>query len=246
MRLPILPAIALTGALVALVPAIDLAAGPSNRPRDIKVVVEFPPDETNNKIQSDGLGAYEDGVDGVNAYISASNNGALIFSTGGQNAPVRRLRFSFDDCVAPTGCSAPWPDLAPMPDLDERAGLLANALRGGAVPTGGLMAMAIGEELSAWIKFDIPLDSDPAFYNVCFDSRKVVGPCGAAPGGTSTDARIRRVASSEWTIWANGSGDRADVIRDSQTRKTRTFTTLGTYSMPFSFTVTCVDPAACQ
>ena len=108
------------------------------------------------------------------------------------------------------------------------------------------MAMTIGEELSAWIKFDIPLDSDPAYYNVCFDSRKAVGPCGAAPGGTSTDARIRRTASGEWTIWANGIGDKADLIRDSQTRKTRTFTTLGTYSMPFSFTVTCVNSNECS
>ena len=106
------------------------------------------------------------------------------------------------------------------------------------------MAMTIGEELSAWIKFDIPLDSDPAYYNVCFDSRKAVGPCGAALGGTSTDARIRREAPDAWTIWANGS-DRADLIRDTQTRKNRTFTTLGTYSMPFSFTVTCVSSADC-
>jgi hypothetical protein len=238
MRTLIVPAIALTGALVALVPAIDLAAAPPSRPRNIKVSVQFPPDETNNKIQSDGLGGYQDGFDGVNAYIAASNNGALIFGTGGQNAAVRRLRFFFDNCLS-TGCSAPWSH------LDESGGLLANALRGGAEPAGGLMGMTIGEELSAWIKFDIPLDSDPAYYNVCFDSRKVVGPCGAAPGGTSTDARIRRSASGEWTIWANGIGDQADLIRDSQTKKARTFTTLGTYSMPFSFTVTCVNSNEC-
>lgn len=228
MRLLIFPAIALTGALVAVVPTIDLAAAPPNRTRDIKVVVEFPSDETNNKIQSDGLGAYTDGVDGVNAYISASNNGALIFSTRGQNPAVRRLRFLFDS-------SAPWTS------LDESAGLLANVR----ALTGGLMAMPVLTDLQALIKFDIPLDSDPAYYNVCFDALKTVGPCGAAPGGTSTDARIRRTASGQWTIWANGSGDQADLIRDSQTRKTRTFTKLGTYSMPFSFTVTCVNSNEC-
>ncbi len=236
MRLLIFPAIALTGALVAVVPTIDLAAAPPNRTRDIKVVVEFPPDETNNKIQSDGLDAYTDGVDGVNAYISASNNGALIFSTGGQNAAVRKLRFFFDNnCVAPAGCSAPWTS------LDERAGLLANVR----ALTGGLMAMPVATDLQALIKFDIPLDSDPAYYNVCFDKLKTVGPCGAAPNGTSTDARIRRTASGQWTIWADGNGDQADLIRDSQTRKTRTFATLGTYSMPFSFTVTCVNSNDC-
>ena len=238
MRSLIFSAIALTSALVALLPAIDLAAAPRNRPIDIKVVVNFSPDETTNKIQSDGLGGYRDGVDGVNAYISASNNGALIFGTGGQQVAVRTLRFLFDNCLS-TGCTAPWPE------LDESGGLLANALRGGSVPTGGLPAMTIGEELSAWIKFDIPVDSDPAYYNVCFDSRKVVGPCGAAPGGTSTDARVRRTASGEWTFWANDTGDRADLIRDSQAKKTRTFTTLGTYSMPFSFTVTCANSNDC-
>ena len=232
MRQLIFSAIALTGALVAVVPAIDLAAAPPNRPRDIKVVVAFPPVETDNNIQSDGLGAYRDGIDGVNAYISASNNGALIFSTGGQNSAVRKLRFFFDNCTS--GCSAPWPS------LDERAGLLANAW---AVP-GGVTAMTIGAELSAWVKFDIPLDSDPAYYNVCFDARTTMGPCGT-PGGTGTDARIRRDVAGQWTIWANGTGDKADLIRDSQTGKTRTFTTLGTYSMPFSFTVTCVNPNEC-
>ncbi len=234
MRLLILPAIALTGALVAVVPAIDLSAAAPTRPRDIKVFVAFPLIETDNNIQSDGQGPYTDGVGGVIAYISASNNGALIFSTGAQNSAVRKLRFFFDNCLS--GCGAPWPS------LDERAGLLANVR----ALTGGLMAMPVSTtDLQALIKFDIPLDSDPAYYNVCFDARKTVGPCGAAPFGTSTDARIRRTASNQWTISANGSGDKADLIKDSQIGKTRTFTTLGTYSMPFSFTVTCVNSAEC-
>jgi len=171
MRLLIIPAIALTGALVAVVPAIDLAAAPPNRPRDIKVIVSFPVDETGNKIQSDGQGQYEDGIGGVVAYISAGNNGALIFGANAFNQAGRTLQFFFDDCLlAPADCDAPWAF------LNEGSGLLANVLREGSVPTGGLMAMTILEELSAWIKFNIPLDSDPAYYNVCFDSRKVVGP----------------------------------------------------------------------
>ena len=96
-----------------------------------------------------------------------------------------------------------------------------------------------------WAKFDIPLDSDPAFWNVCFDSRKVVGPCGAAPGGTSTDAHVRRDARDKWTIYANSTTDRGDLVRDSQTRKSRTFSLAGTYRMPFSFTVQCVNAADC-
>jgi hypothetical protein len=54
------------------------------------------------------------------------------------------------------------------------------------------------------------------------------------------------VAAGEWAIWANGTGDRADLIRDSQTKKNRTFTLMGTYSMPFSFTVKCVNLAECS
>ncbi len=237
MRLLILPAIALTGALVAVVPAIDLAAAPPNRPRDIKVVVAFPLIETGNNIQSDGQGEYRDGAGGVIAYISGSNNGSLIFNTNAFNQAGRILRFFFDNCLL--GCGHTWAS------LNERAGLQANALRGGSVPTGGLMAMTLGEGLSAWIKFDIPVDSDPAYYNVCFDARNAGGPCGTSPNRMSTNARIHRAASNQWTIWANGSGDQADLIKDSQTRKTRTFTTLGTYAMPFSFTVTCVNANEC-
>jgi hypothetical protein len=234
MRLLISTVLALTTGFMAVGPTIDLAAAQKNRPKDIKVIVSFPADESGNKIQSDGQGDYQDGVGGVVAYIAASDNGALIFSTGANNTG-RKLQFFFDTCLSGPDCIAPWSY------LNERAGLKANALRNGSVPTGGLTAMTVDEgELSAWIKFDIPLDSDPAFYNVCFDSRKVVGACGAAPGGTSTDARIRRVAPDEWIVWASAD-DRADLIQDSQTKKNRTFTLMGTYSMPFSFRVKCVN-----
>lgn len=240
MRLLISTAIALTAVFVAAGTAIDLAAAPKNRPQDIKVIVTFD-DKDGDKIQSDGGSAYQDGVGGVVAYIAASANGELIFSTNTFNTAGRTLQFSFDNCLLVGGCNAPWPS------LDEKSGLQANVLRNGVVPAGGLTAMTTTEgELSAWIKFNIPLDTDSAYWNVCFDSRKVVGPCGLAPGGTSTDARIRRVASDEWTISANGIGDRGDLIRDSQTKKSRTFTVMGTYSMPFSFTVKCVNAADCS
>ncbi|MGQ0735012.1 MAG: hypothetical protein ACT4QD_15320 [Acidobacteriota bacterium] len=238
MRLLISTAIALSAASVVTGPAIH-GATPPNRPKDIKVAVTFR-DDGGDKIQSDGRGPYADGVGGVVAYIATRDHGKLIFGTG---TAGRMLQFFFDDCLLPPAdCGAPWSS------LNERSGIHANALRnspdGLVVPQGGLMAMAVNEELAAWTKIDIPKDDDPAFYNVCFDSRKL-GPCGLAPGGTSTDARIRRVASDEWTIWANGTGDRADVIRDSTTKGNRTFTLLGTYSMPFSLTVKCVNRADC-
>jgi hypothetical protein len=239
MRLLISTAIALTAALVAAGPAIGLAAAPKNRPSDIKVIVSFQ-DRAGDRIQSDGGGDYEDGVGGVVAYIASSDNGALIFGTNTSNQAGRTLQFFFDDCLsASADCDAPWSS------LNEKSGLLANVLRDGSVPAGGLTAMADNEELAVWIKFNIPLDSDPAYWNVCFDSRKVVGPCGA-PGSTSTDARIRRDASDHWTIFANATSDRADLIRDSNTRKSRTYTVMGTYSMPFEFTVQCVNSADCS
>lgn len=239
MRQLIFPVIALAGALVAIVPAIDLAAAPPNRPRDIKVSVTFQ-DHAGDRIQSDGGGTYQDGVGNVVAYINSAANGALIFGTNTQNTPGRTLQFFFDACLShPDDCEAPWTF------LDEAGGLLGNVLRGGVVPTGGLMAMTTVEgELPMWIKFNIPLDSDPAYWNVCFDSRKVVTPCSQDASNTSTDARIRRIAADEWTISANGT-DRGDLIRDSTTKKNRTYSWMGTYSMPFTLTVKCVNSADC-
>ena len=240
MRLLISTAIALTAALVAAGPTAGVAAAPSNRPRDIKVSVLFL--DGTNKIQSDGGGVYQDGIGGVVAYIRASDSGQLIFSTNAFNTPGRTLQFFFDTCLLES-CANQW---ATWTYLNERSGILANALRADrTVLIGGLTAMTVDQDLPLWAKFDIPLDSDPAFWNVCFDSRKVVGPCGAAPGGTSTDAHVRRDARDKWTISANSTTDQGDLVRDSQTRKSRTFSLAGTYRMPFSFTVECVNAADC-
>ena len=230
MRLLISTAIVLTGVLVAAGPAIGVAA-PNNRAKDIKVKVTFQ-NRSDDMILGDGVdnSTYQDGVGGVVAYIAASD-GQLIFGTNAYNQAGRTLQFFFANCLTAPDCNAPWSS------LNEKSGLQAN------VP-GGLTAMTINEELSAWIKFNIPLDWDPAYWNVCFDSRKVVGPCAAVSGTTSTDALIRRDASNHWTVSANGTEARADLIRDSDTRRSRTYTLMGTYSMPFEFTVECVS--ACQ
>lgn len=235
MRLLITTAIALTAAFVAGGPTIDLAAAPVKGATNVKVIVSFE-DGVNDKIQSDGFGQYQDGVGSVVAYIAASDKGQLIFSTV-PNSGNRTLRFFFDNCLsAPVDCNAPWAY------LNERSGILANVLRNGSVPSGGLMAMTTTEgELQAWIKMDIPLDSDPAFWNLCFDAAKAHGTCGLAPGANSTNARIRRDTATQWTISANGTSDRADLIRDSSTNRNRTFSFKGMYSMPFSFTVQCVN-----
>jgi len=241
MRLFISTGLALTAALVAAWPRIDLAAAPNNRPpRDFRVSVTFH-NNAGDQIQSDSGGTYQDGVGNVVAYINASQNGALLFGT--ENSATRTLQFFFNgNCLsAPADCEAPWTS------LNEPGGLQGNVLRGGVVPTGGLMAMTTVEgELPMWIKFNIPLDSDPAYWNVCFDSRKVVTPCSQDPSNTSTDARIRRIAPDEWEISANDT-DRGDLIRDNTAqKKTRTYTSMGTYSMPFTLTVKCLNAAECS
>ncbi len=198
-------------------------------------------DNAGDRIQSDGGGTYEDGVEGVLASINTSHNGALGFGTI-QNSATRTLQFFFDDAPA---CRLPRTVTLRWTSLNEPSGLQGNVLRGGVVPSGGLMAMTTAEgELPMWIKFNIPLDSDPAYWNVCFDSRKVVAPCSQDPSNTSTDARIRRIASDEWRISAN-STDRGDLIRDIKAGKDRTYTSMGTYSMPFTLTVKCLNAAEC-
>ena len=146
------------GALIGVVPGTRHTAAANNRPKDVKVMVSFH-DLAGDRIVSDGFGSYENGVGGVVAYIAASQNGALIFGTNTSNKPGRTLQYFFDDCLLSlANCNAPWPS------LNEHSGLLANVLRGGVVPQGGLMAMTTTEgELPAWIKFNIPLDSDPAY-----------------------------------------------------------------------------------
>jgi hypothetical protein len=180
-------------------------------------------------------------VGNVVASINLLQNGVLLFGT--DYHPTRTLQFFFDNahCLSlPVDCEAPWSS------LNEPGGLQGNVLRDGVVPTGGLMAMTTDEgERPMWIKFNIPLDSDPAYWNVCFDSRKIVGPCSQDPSNTSTDARIRRIALDEWRISANAT-DRGDLIKDDTQKKNRTYTQMGTYSMPFTLTVKCLNAAECS
>lgn len=217
-------------------PARLLVVGAAGQAPNINVTVTLRDDSGTDRIQSDTGAPYQNNVDGVVAYI-AGQTGALTFGTHANGRTVRTMKFFLTDCVA-APCSPPaaWAD-----PLDEPSGMLANALlSNGQVLTGGLLGMTQGVQLEAWIKMDIPIDSDPAYYNVCFDSRKVVGPCGMPPAASSTNARIRRDTPSSWTVWADAA-DRADLIRDNQSKRSREFSLLGTYSMPFSMTVQCLN-----
>ncbi|MGE0359846.1 MAG: hypothetical protein AB7H93_06655 [Vicinamibacterales bacterium] len=232
MRLLVTAAAALGTATVVLGP-VGFAAP---RAGNISVTVEFR-DDGADRIRSDGGGAYQDNVENAVAYIDGSTGG-LIWGTNTNGTVVRTMWFYFTNClVGPCTPPAAWPQ-----PLVEPSGMQANALLpNGQVPSGGLRGMTIGTDYEAWIKINIPIDTDPAYYNVCFDSRGV-GPCGMPAGVNSTNAHIRRDQSDQWTMWADAT-DSADLIRDSQSKRNRAFTLLGTYSMPFSLTVKCVKPA---
>ena len=230
MRLLFSTGLALTAALVAAGPGIDLAAAPNKRPGAFQVTVTFN-NRGGDRIQSDGLngGSYQDRVGGVVAYIAASDSGALIFSTGSTG---RKLTFFFDDCAGPL-CGLP----PGGPTLVDRAGFLSHSLN-----FGGMTNMDVGAVLEAWVKFDIPLDSDPNFWNVCFDADGHTAPCSV--GDQSVNARIRRDTKATWTIFADpppsGLGLAADIIKDNGAKRNR-YAAVGTYSMPFELTVACVN-----
>ncbi len=240
MRLLISTALALTAALVAAGPAIELIGGAEQSAQGLKVASRFTTTPaTGSKAMADGT--YQDGIDGRRrVYQRPSHNGALIFGTNTSNNPGRTLQFFFDKLpvVRRTASLRGGRSLSTNPAAFKETSLREAALS----QLAALMAMTTAEgELPMWIKFNIPLDSDPAYWNVCFDSRKVVTPCSQDASNTSTDARIRRIASDEWRISANSTDRGRPMIRDITAGRTAQYTSMGTYSMPFTLTVKCLN-----
>ena len=109
--------------------------------------------------------------------------------------------------------------------------------------SGGLLGMPTGVELRANIHLNIPLADDPAWWTMCMKTAPVDGFC--ANSLQSTGARVIRSTLGVWTFWAAPS-DVAELMNDRGVeRRTRLIDYLGTYSMPFSFTVECVPSTAC-
>jgi hypothetical protein len=242
MRQLIFPVIALAGALVAVVPAIDLAAAP--KPANPRVKVTFT-DGGTDQIRSDSLGPYEDGNRNVTAYIDAST-GVLNFWTGGEKWAERRFQYLFGscigDCLAENGTpSGPYqmPVGAPYPDGLATGSFQAGvrATNGTALP-GALLGMPEGTPMRSGVKINIPLDQDADFWTVCLTPRGVDGFCGLSQN--STPAHIIRNAPGQWEIWSTSS-EIAELINEVSARgKVRIVEYLGTYHMPFRFTVACV------
>lgn len=234
MRLLISTALALTAALVAAGPAIDLSAAP--KPANPRVKLTFVDDQF-YKIQSDDGQPYTDGTGGVSGYIDLTN-GALYFGTGNSG---RKLQFSFDQCTS--GClpaSFVPPVGAPYPSGSTKATIFAGVRDGGGnkIP-GGMLGMSPGGvPLWSAIHLNMPLDDDPAYWTLCMNSPNADGFC--AFSARSTPARIIRTAPGAWTISAIA-GEVGELINDKGSKgRTRIIEYLGTYSMSFSFTVECV------
>jgi hypothetical protein len=243
MRLLTATAIALTIALVTAGPAHDLIAAP--RPHNPRVTVTFADDEGLN-IKSDGRGAYTHGSGGVIAYLDGTT-GELIFSTS-TNTGTRELQFLFDDCVA--ACiepDEPLPVGAPYPTGYAAAGILAGVRTvDGVKLSGGLLAMPVGStgDWRSGVKINIPLDSDPAYWTLCRAFSTTEGIC--AISDNSMPARIIRNAADLWTISAAvDDTDITELFNEVSIGRKRTIEYEGAYSMPFSFTVQCVN-ATCS
>lgn len=241
MRLLISTAIALTAALVAAGPAIDLAAAaPKPKTALPRVEITFADDPSHN-LQSDG-GPYEDGQNGVTAYIDST--GHLIFGSGAGNGPgpIRQLFFSFEHCTdvpcLPLGYELPVG--APHPFGYARAGFIVGVRGddGNALP-GRLLGMPVNEnkELRSGINLTIPLDDDPDYWTLCLTPTDVTGFC--ALSDHSTPARIIRKGLGDWTIFATTT-EVGELINENDQGRPRIIEFLGTYSMPFSFDVHCV------
>lgn len=239
MRLLISTAIALTAALVAAGPAIDLMAAP--KPSNPRVTITFADDAAHN-IKSDGGGDYVDGSGGVGAYIDRTT-GVLNFGTSSGNTTTgRELQFDFGDCIA--GCIAngePLPIGAPYPSGYARAIIQAGVRTADGIKLpGGLLGMSVGSTLWSGVKLNIPLDSDPAYWTLCMVFQNTDGFC--AISAQSTPARIVRSAPDVWTITATvDDNDVGELFNEVGGGRNRTIHFEGTYSMPFSFTVQCVN-----
>ena len=247
MRLLVFPAIALAGALVSVVPAIELLAAPP-KPANPRVKITFTdgllPGGATAKIQSDG-GPYEDGQDNVTAFIDAST-GVLNFWTGGEQFAERTFHFAFGACIE--ACLAEegtyqMPVGAPYSDGfatgSFQAGVRATDPDNGTAFPRALLGMPQGPTMRSGIKINIPLDQDPDFWTICLTPDEGVGGfCGFSNG--ATPVHVVRHAPGQWEFWATNA-EVAQLINEVSSRgKVRNIEYLGTYTMPFRFVVDCI------
>ncbi|MGE0816285.1 MAG: hypothetical protein AB7O28_08015 [Vicinamibacterales bacterium] len=238
MRLLIVPAI-LGVALIVGGPSVDLAAAPPLKNPSLKFWFG---DNPGDKIVSDTPGvAYQDGVAGVVAYIDKANNGVLkIYGV----RTTRSIGFTFDTCLSNCGEVPFGASMVKTPQFN--AGI-RNV--DGTLVANGMLGMAVGTEhisgFHIWLG-----EHSGAQWNLCLTNKNyATGYCGIADNEDTTLTRVTRTAPGTWTFTASATvpgTDVAELFKQVQlSGKQKSITSEGTYSMPFTLTVQCVNPADC-
>jgi hypothetical protein len=90
---------------------------------------------------------------------------------------------------------------------------------------------------------------DNVEWTLCLTPGDAANICSNPTSAGSTPTRIVRTAPDTWTISADSVEPRSDVgelFTVTSSRRNTTTTRRGGYSMPFSMTVQCANPADCQ
>ena len=222
--------------IVGYQPTSVRAAG---KGKNIPVIITLA-DQLSDAIRSDGGGPYRDGVGSIVAYISPSDGGALIVATSTFPASGRKLQYYFGNCVA---------DCTGFPFLTGSAvsQILAAPRSGTGTPiTDGFMGMLVGQELDGFNHIRVLGQADE--WTLCMkpDPNDTTSFCSNASPTDQTYMRIKRVQSNVWEMFATdttpgGRRDVAALLKTTGNNKRKVTTNEGSYSMPFSMTVTCVN-----
>ena len=110
------------------------------------------------------------------------------------------------------------------------------------------MGMLVGEELDGFAQMRIL--GQPDEWTLCMKPDLNENFCSVASPTDQTYLRIKRVQTNEWLMFAaettpTGRRDLAALLKTTGSGKRKTVSDEGTYSMPFSVTVTCVN-ASCS
>ena len=212
-------------------------------PSNVPLRIEFA-DEVSDKMRGDG-GIFEHGIGSVVAYIDrSSNHPPLIFATDTSGRGGRTLQFIFDSCLLapPDTCGSPFGSAF------AAAGVLAAPRDAAGAPfTNGLLGMGVGQTLRAF--FQIQVKGQPEEWTLCMKPESS-DFCANSPNGVY--GRVTRHRPDAWDFYASNVPDEwsprsdvADLLSTTGSGKKKVISMEGTYSMPFRFTATCVNPSSC-
>ena len=164
-------------------------------------------DNAGDHIRSDGGGAYQNGVTGVQAKIDLLDDFILqLHFSGNKNLPRRKMFFDFTAPVPGSGSGA-----------FDRGTFYEDAF----LNVDSIGTLAVGESRAAQAQFNTQiglLRFNPANY----------------PG--TSYVLVTRTSETTWVITASA-GTGGDVVALVQQAKNNTFKQVGNYHMPFQITV---------